>query len=195
MFIHIWFYGKLKVFLNVSRRKTHEKKFVPVFRIEISQNLIMADLVLQIERVQTFFLQKYLILSHFLIPKTSTEDSILCHKRDFIHHFFTKGAFACLFIENFKTVAQWEIGWKKVKEVILPEFVFTFLIRQSISQLRKNHTMKPLATLHISGIRLQSENFRDNVHLFRIGNVNFRAKYLTICSNFVQHIYTHSKGF
>ncbi len=43
-----------------------------------------------------FFLWKYLILSHFLILKTSTEDSILCHKRDFIHHFFTKGAFACL---------------------------------------------------------------------------------------------------
>jgi hypothetical protein len=59
--------------------------------------------------------------------------------------------------------AQWEIGWKKVKDVILPEFVFTFFIRQSIPQLRKNHTMKPLATLHISGTCLQSQNFRDNI--------------------------------
>jgi hypothetical protein len=56
----------------------------------------MADLDLQIGWVQTFFLWKYLILSHFLILKTPTEDSILCHKRDFIHHFFTKEAFACL---------------------------------------------------------------------------------------------------
>jgi hypothetical protein len=55
--------------------------------------------------------------------------------------------------------------------------------------------MKPLATLNISGTCLQSENFRDNVHLFRIGNVNFGAEYLDFCSDFVQHIYTHSKGF
>ncbi len=58
----------------------------------------MADLDLQIRWVQIFFLWKYLILSHFLILKTPTEDSILCHKRDFIHLFFTKGAFACLLL-------------------------------------------------------------------------------------------------
>jgi hypothetical protein len=63
----------------------------------------MADLDLQIEWVQTFFLWKYLISSEFLILKTPTGDSILRHKRDFIHHFFTKGAFACLVeIKNFR---------------------------------------------------------------------------------------------
>jgi hypothetical protein len=44
------------VCLIVSREKTHEKKFVPVFRIEINYNLMMADLDLQIGWVQTFFL-------------------------------------------------------------------------------------------------------------------------------------------
>jgi hypothetical protein len=33
------------------------------------------------------------------------------------------------FLTNQKVTAQWEIGWKNVKEVILPGFVFTFLIR------------------------------------------------------------------
>jgi hypothetical protein len=82
------------VCLNVSRQKTHEKKFVPVFRIEIIRILMATDFVLQIGWLQTFFLWKYLILSHFLILKTPTEDSILCHKRRY--QFFTKGAFACL---------------------------------------------------------------------------------------------------
>ncbi len=59
---------------------------------------MMADLDLQIGWVQTFFLGKYLILSPFLIIKTPTEDSILCHKRDYIYHFYTKGAFACLIV-------------------------------------------------------------------------------------------------
>jgi hypothetical protein len=42
--------------LNMSRRKIHEKKYVPVFRIEIILILMAADFVLQIGWVQTFFL-------------------------------------------------------------------------------------------------------------------------------------------
>jgi hypothetical protein len=32
---------------------------------------------------------------------------------------------------------QWEIGWLKFKKVLLPDFVFSVLIQQSIPQLRK----------------------------------------------------------
>ncbi len=69
-----------------------------IFRYFWKVVIISADLVLQIERVQTFFLRKYLILLRFLILKTPIEDSILCHKPDFIHHFLTRRAFACLLI-------------------------------------------------------------------------------------------------
>jgi hypothetical protein len=41
---------------------------------------MVVDLVLQIERVQTFFLRKYLFLSQFSNIKTPTEDSRLRHK-------------------------------------------------------------------------------------------------------------------
>jgi hypothetical protein len=76
---------------------------------------MMADLDLQIGWVQTFFLWKYLILSHFLILKTPTEDSILCHKRDFIHHFFTKGAFACLILlRQFLIICDDNGNFKKI---------------------------------------------------------------------------------
>ncbi len=44
---------------------------------------------------------------------------------------------------------RWEIGWTKFKKVI-PESVFSFLIRQSILQLRKSHTRKPLVTWQFS---------------------------------------------
>ncbi len=93
---HIWFFEKLRVRLNVSMQKTQENKFVSVFRIKLIRILISADLVLQPWWVQTFFLRKYLILLHFLILKIPIEDSILCHKPDFIHHFLTRRAFACL---------------------------------------------------------------------------------------------------
>ncbi len=82
-------------------QKTQEKKFVSVFRIKLIRILISSDLVLQPWWVQTFFLRKYLILLHFLILKTPIEDSILCHKPDFIHQFLTRRAFACLVLYNF----------------------------------------------------------------------------------------------
>jgi hypothetical protein len=43
------------VCLNVSSQKTHEKKIVPSFRIEIIRILMAADLVLQIGSMHTFF--------------------------------------------------------------------------------------------------------------------------------------------
>jgi hypothetical protein len=52
---HTQFYEKLRVSLNVSRQKAHEKRFVPVFRFEIMRILMAADLVLQIGWVPTFF--------------------------------------------------------------------------------------------------------------------------------------------
>jgi hypothetical protein len=90
-----------------SFKRVHAKNsrinFVPVFRIKLIRILISADLVLQPWWVQTFFLRKYLILLHFLILKAPIEDSILCHKPDFIHHFLTRRAFACL------------IRWKRIQ--------------------------------------------------------------------------------
>jgi hypothetical protein len=41
-------------------------------------------------------------------------------------------------------IAQWEIGWKKFQEVILQNFIFTFVIRKTEPQLRKNHNINPL---------------------------------------------------
>jgi hypothetical protein len=67
---------------------------------------MVVDLVLQIERVQTFFLRKYLFLSQFSNLKTPTEDSRLRHRRDFVHLFFTKEEFACLFKKAFKKQAK-----------------------------------------------------------------------------------------
>jgi hypothetical protein len=65
------------VCLIVYKQKTHEKKFLPIFWIEINRILMASDLVLQIGCVQTFFPWKYLILSHFLNLRTPTEDSIM----------------------------------------------------------------------------------------------------------------------
>jgi hypothetical protein len=50
-------------------------------------------------------------------------------------------------------VAQWEIGWLKVQEVILSD----------LTQLRKNQNMKPLVTLHSLGEGFQSQNLGENV--------------------------------
>jgi hypothetical protein len=87
-------------------QKTQEKKFVSVFRIKLIRILISADLVLQPWWVQTFFLRKYLILLHFLILKTPIEDSILCHKPDFIHYFLTRRAFACLLNNHMQSTSK-----------------------------------------------------------------------------------------
>ncbi len=62
----------------------------------------------------------------------------------------------------------WEIGWTKFQEVILPNLVFQLFIQQSINQLRKSHTMKPLVTYHSSGICLQSQNFVEFDILFSL---------------------------
>ncbi len=74
-----------------------------------------ADLVSCFECAHAFFLRKFLILSHNLNLKTPIEDSRLRHKPDFIHHFFTKGEFACLIILIlfgwFEFVLSWFYGF------------------------------------------------------------------------------------
>ncbi len=82
--------------LNRVQAKNLWKKIWSSFSDRNKLEFNDADLDLQIGWVQTFFLWKYLILSNFFNLKTPTKDSILWHKRDFIHHFFTKGTFACL---------------------------------------------------------------------------------------------------
>jgi hypothetical protein len=57
-------------------------------------------------------------------------------------------------------ISQWEIWWVKLREVILPNHDFKFSVQQSIPQLRKNHTIKPLVTGQFSGAGFQCENFR-----------------------------------
>ncbi len=81
---HIWLYGKLMVSFNEPIQKLAKKN---LFKLSGSWILMAANIVTQIGRVQTFFVWKYLILSHFLAFKTPTEDSILGHWRDCILHF------------------------------------------------------------------------------------------------------------
>jgi hypothetical protein len=50
--------------------------------------------------------------------------------------------------------------------VILPNHGFRFFIQQSIPQLRKSHTRKPLVTCHFPGTCFQSWNFIENLDLF-----------------------------
>jgi hypothetical protein len=97
-------------------------------------------------------------------------------------------------ISKSSSFARWEIGWLKDQEVILPNLVFQDSIQQSILQLRKHHNIKPLVVCQFSGTGLQSQNFWENV-LFGYGRVNFGSRYLRIYSDFLQHVYTHSKGF
>jgi hypothetical protein len=68
-------------------------------------------------------------------------------------------------ISNYDYFPQWKIWWLKVQEVILPNHDFRFLVHQSIPQLRKSHTMKPLVTCQFSGTCPQSENFGESVSL------------------------------
>jgi hypothetical protein len=66
----------------------------------------MADFVLQMGCAHTYFLWKFLILSHFLNLKTPTEDSRLRHERAFFITLGTVEKLACLlrfdfvFLEN-----------------------------------------------------------------------------------------------
>jgi hypothetical protein len=71
-----------------------------------------------------------------------------------------------LYKRNKLTNTQWEIGWTKVQEVILPNHGFRFFIQKSIPQLRKSHTRKPFVTCHFPGTCLQSKNFGENLDLF-----------------------------
>ncbi len=64
----------------MSRQKTHEKKFVPAFWIEIIRIFDGGRPCRTNWMGANFFLRKYLVLSHFLILKTLTEDSTLRHK-------------------------------------------------------------------------------------------------------------------
>ncbi len=92
--------------------------------------------------------------------------------------------------------AQWEIGWLKFKKVILPDFVFSFYIRQSIPQLRKSHTMKPLVTCQFSGACLQSQNFVENLALFWLLKGQLRKQISRILLGFCSaHIYSFERFF
>ncbi len=81
-FSHIWFIGKLMVLIRL-----HEKfrtfNFFHYFWLEIDRNSMMADIDSHFEGVRTFFLWKFLILSHFLNLKTLTDDSRLRHCLNF----------------------------------------------------------------------------------------------------------------
>ncbi len=69
-------------------------------------------------------------------------------------------------VKGFQTFTQWEIGWLKLREVFLPNFVFEPFIRLTIFLLRKNHNVKPLVTCQISGTGRQSQNFGEMVIFF-----------------------------
>ncbi len=108
----------------MSRQKTYEKKISSSFSDRHKLEFNDGQPWLTNRMGANFFLWKYLILSYFHILKTPTEDSILCHKRDFIHHFFIKGAFACLLHISKK---------KKIQNLFNVHFVPTWLIRWSNS--------------------------------------------------------------
>jgi hypothetical protein len=95
-----------------SCKKFRTFNFFHCFWLALDRNLMMADLVSQIEGVRTFFLWNFLILSHFLNLKSSTEDSRQRHGRDFETPFLYRAAVTGLVINFYgcrTNIAVWNI--------------------------------------------------------------------------------------
>jgi hypothetical protein len=91
---------------------------------------------------------------------------------------------------------QWEIGWLKFKKLILPDSVFSFLIRESIPQLRKSHTREPLVTCQFSGTCLQSQDIVENLALFWLWKGQFRKQISRVLFGFCSaYIYSFERFF
>jgi hypothetical protein len=73
--------------------------------------------------------------------------------------------------DQLTVVAKIQKGWPKSQEMILPNFISSFLVQYSIAQLKK------------------PKQSPKNIGLFslRCGGVNFGSKYLELCLEFVQH--------
>jgi hypothetical protein len=93
-------------------------------------------------------------------------------------------------------IVQWEIGWLKVQEVILPNHDLKFSVQQSIPQLRKSHNLKSLVTCQFFGTGFQSQNFREIGGRFwlRMGQLWTRISRLLfgICS---AYMYSFERSF
>ncbi len=87
------------------------------------------------------------------------------------------------------------MGNRVVKSPRSNSFKSYFLLFFSMINLQKNTTKKSLLPASSPVLTFKVKTSKKLFIDFGYDMVKFGRKYLDFCSNFVQHIFTHSKGF